>query len=160
MQAARDMPPEDRDEMIRGMVEGLAARLAERPDDPEGWRMLGRSWAVLGEPEKSAEAYAEVARRLPADVSAQVDYAAALLALGAPDQPPSSDTVDQLRQVLELDPDNPEALFHLGRAAAVQGDAAGAAAHWRRLLDQLPAGTPERAAIERLLQDLGAGAGG
>jgi cytochrome c-type biogenesis protein CcmH len=156
-QAARDMPADERDEMIRGMVDGLAARLQQQPDDLEGWRMLGRSWAVLGEPAKSAEAYAEVARRLPEDATAQVDYATALLALEPPDQPPSSETVDQFRKVLELDPDHPEALFHLGRAAALRGDTAGAAAHWQRLLEQLPAGTAERAAVESLLQDLGTG---
>jgi cytochrome c-type biogenesis protein CcmH len=156
-QAARDMPADERDEMIRGMVDGLAARLQQQPDDLEGWRMLGRSWTVLGEPAKSAEAYAEVARRLPEDATAQVDYATALLALEAPDQPPSSETVDQFRKVLELDPGHPEALFHLGRAAALGGDTAGAAAHWQRLLEQLPAGTPERAAVESLLQDLGTG---
>lgn len=157
MQAARDIPADERDQMIRGMVDSLAARLEQQPDDLEGWRMLGRSWAVLGEPAKSAEAYAEVARRLPEDVTAQADYASALLALEAPDQPPSSKAIDQFRQVLELDPDHPEALFHLGRMAALRGDTAGAAAHWRRLLEQLPAGTPERAAVEGLLQDLGTG---
>ena len=34
---------------IRGMVEGLAARLKARPDDPDGWVRLVRAYAVLGE---------------------------------------------------------------------------------------------------------------
>ena len=34
---------------IRGMVSGLAERLEARPDDPEGWIRLVRSYAVLGE---------------------------------------------------------------------------------------------------------------
>ena len=33
---------------IRAMVEGLAARLREQPDDPEGWARLVRAYAVLG----------------------------------------------------------------------------------------------------------------
>lgn len=37
---------------IRGMVEGLAARLEGEPNDPEGWVRLVRSWGVLGEIEK------------------------------------------------------------------------------------------------------------
>ncbi|MBK8209776.1 MAG: tetratricopeptide repeat protein [Rhodospirillales bacterium] len=36
--AADRMNPEERQRMIRGMVEGLAARLAEHPDDIDGWR--------------------------------------------------------------------------------------------------------------------------
>ncbi|MEM6682546.1 MAG: hypothetical protein AAF607_09915, partial [Pseudomonadota bacterium] len=35
---------------IQGMVEGLAARLEDDPDDPEGWLMLARSYLVLKRP--------------------------------------------------------------------------------------------------------------
>jgi len=34
---------------IRGMVEGLAARLGTNTDDPQGWVRLVRAWSVLGE---------------------------------------------------------------------------------------------------------------
>ena len=50
------MSPEDRQAMIRGMVERLAARLAEKPDDPEGWARLARAYDVLGETEKAQAA--------------------------------------------------------------------------------------------------------
>jgi cytochrome c-type biogenesis protein CcmH len=55
--AARDMSEEDRSAMVRGMVEGLAARLEDKPDDVEGWRRLARSWGVLGEHAKASAAY-------------------------------------------------------------------------------------------------------
>ncbi len=58
MEAASEMTPEERQSMIRGMVEGLAARLEENPDDPAGWRRLARAYQVLGEPEKAEEALA------------------------------------------------------------------------------------------------------
>ena len=45
--AASTMSQEDRDAMVRGMVDGLAARLENEPDDLEGWLMLIRSYAVL-----------------------------------------------------------------------------------------------------------------
>jgi cytochrome c-type biogenesis protein CcmH len=61
MAAAEQMLPEDRQRVIRGMVEKLAARLADQPDDIEGWRRLARAWEVLNEPEKAAEARARVA---------------------------------------------------------------------------------------------------
>ena len=63
--AAREMLPEERARMIRGMVEGLAARLKEEPGDAEGWARLARSWRVLGEPEKEREALTALARLLP-----------------------------------------------------------------------------------------------
>ena len=39
---------------LEGMVERLAARLREQPDDVEGWKLLGRSYAVLGRFAESA----------------------------------------------------------------------------------------------------------
>lgn len=153
--AAQEMAPEDREQMIRGMVDGLAARLEAEPDDVEGWRMLGRSWQVLGEPERSAEAYAKVASLLPEDVAAQVDLAQALLLLEDSTQAPSPEAATQLSKVLELDQNNPEALYHLGRAAAAQGDATTAARYWQRLLAQLPPDAPERAEVQSLLDGLG-----
>ena len=157
MRAAEAMPEEERQAMIRGMVDGLAARLEQQPDDIEGWRRLGRSFAALGETARSAEAYRQVASRLPDDVTAQVEYAEALLAREHMDQPPSLETVAQLQEVLALEADNPVALFHLGRAAAARGDAAAAVRHWQRLLTQMPADAPARAELERLLEDLQAG---
>ena len=80
-------PPEEQAEMIRGMVKGLAARLEQQPDDVEGWRMLARSYGVLGESAKAAEAAQQVALLLPSDAAAQVDYGEALLALQDASQP-------------------------------------------------------------------------
>lgn len=44
--AAPDLPDAA---AIRGMVEGLAARLEADPDDPAGWARLVRAYGVLGE---------------------------------------------------------------------------------------------------------------
>jgi cytochrome c-type biogenesis protein CcmH len=65
MQEAAELSPDEQAQMIRGMVDGLAARLEQQPDDPEGWRMLARSWTVLGEAERAAAAYARLAALLP-----------------------------------------------------------------------------------------------
>lgn len=46
---------------IRAMVSRLAERLAREPNDRNGWLMLARSYEVLGEPEKAAEARARAA---------------------------------------------------------------------------------------------------
>jgi len=54
--AAMDMAPEDRREMIAGMVASLDARLREDPDDIEGWLRLIRSYMVLGQVEEAGQA--------------------------------------------------------------------------------------------------------
>jgi cytochrome c-type biogenesis protein CcmH len=51
--AAGQMSQGDRKEMIRGMVDSLAARLKEDPDNLEGWLRLVRSYVVLGDKPKA-----------------------------------------------------------------------------------------------------------
>jgi cytochrome c-type biogenesis protein CcmH len=65
MDAAAAMGPEDREAMIRGMVERLAARLEAEPDDREGWLRLARAYDVLGEAEKARDARARADRLGP-----------------------------------------------------------------------------------------------
>lgn len=55
--AAQEMTAEEREGFIRSMVEGLAARLEETPDDLDGWLQLGRAYGVLGEQARALEAY-------------------------------------------------------------------------------------------------------
>jgi cytochrome c-type biogenesis protein CcmH len=59
--AARSMSPEERQAMIRGMVEHLAARLEENPDDREGWARLAHAYDVLGDTAKAQAARARAA---------------------------------------------------------------------------------------------------
>ena len=48
---------------VRSMVDGLAARLAQNPDDPEGWIRLVRAYTVLGETDKRDAALATARAR-------------------------------------------------------------------------------------------------
>ena len=59
--AASQLAPQQRDQMIRGMVDRLAARLREDGSDVEGWLRLVRAYMVLGE--RDARAAASDARR-------------------------------------------------------------------------------------------------
>ena len=52
------LPARERDAMIADMVDGLAARLANDPDDAEGWLRLIRSYAVLDRRDDAREAIA------------------------------------------------------------------------------------------------------
>ena len=53
--------------MIQGMVEQLATRLKENPDDPDGWVKLIRSRLVLEDAEGATAAYAEAKAALGSD---------------------------------------------------------------------------------------------
>ncbi len=62
MKRMANMSPEERQQMIRNMVEGLEQKLQDNPDDPGGWLRLIRAWSVLGEKDK-AKAALEKARK-------------------------------------------------------------------------------------------------
>ncbi|MBY3222571.1 c-type cytochrome biogenesis protein CcmI [Rhizobium laguerreae] len=54
--AAETMSAGDRQQMIRGMVESLDAKLNEDPNNFEGWMRLVRSYAVLNDKDRAAGA--------------------------------------------------------------------------------------------------------
>jgi cytochrome c-type biogenesis protein CcmH len=56
--AAAPADSAEQDQMIRGMVERLAARLRQDGSDVNGWIMLVRSYLVLGERERAQAAVA------------------------------------------------------------------------------------------------------
>ena len=72
--AAGNMSPDERMAMIRSMVQRLADRLAEKPDDLEGWTRLGRAYAVLGEKAKAADAWGRAAALAPGDAAIRAEW--------------------------------------------------------------------------------------
>ncbi len=76
-------PTTGQDQMIAGMVAGLAARLKEHPDDPQGWIKLVRSYAVLGDTASRDSALAEAKARfaVKGDVIEQLETAAQTAAM-------------------------------------------------------------------------------
>ena len=83
---AASMSEEDRKAMIEGMVAKLDARLAESPDDLEGWQRLIRSYAMLKDPEKAKSALQRARTALAANgqALAQINAAAQELGLEQP----------------------------------------------------------------------------
>ena len=63
--AAQSMSPEERQAMIRGMVDRLAARLEQNPNDKDGWARLAHAYEVLGETDKAQAARARAAAASP-----------------------------------------------------------------------------------------------
>jgi cytochrome c-type biogenesis protein CcmH len=76
--AAQNMAPADQQQMIRGMVESLDAKLKADPNNFEGWVRLVRSYAVLNDKDRAADALKRGLAAFPADG----DQGKQLLALG------------------------------------------------------------------------------
>ncbi|MDT7934943.1 MAG: c-type cytochrome biogenesis protein CcmI [Sphingomonadaceae bacterium] len=83
MAAASRLPPSQQQDMIRSMVDRLAARLKSNPQDPEGWLRLMRARMVLGDPQAAAAARREALAAL-SDASARAQIEQGAKALGVP----------------------------------------------------------------------------
>ena len=130
---------------VEAMVERLAARLRENPEDAEGWRLLGRSNAVLGRYAEAADAYARAAARAPRDAQLLADLADVLaMARG---QTLQGEPEKLVLRALELEPNNLKALALAGTAAYERRDFAAAAAFWERMLAHVAPGSEDARSI-------------
>ena len=124
-------------EQINAMVARLAAKLRENPDDIDGWKLLGRSYMVMGRFPEAVAAYAKAAEKAPRDAQLLADFADALAMTrgeklaGEPEQ--------LVLRALEVDPNNLKALALAGTAAYERQDFAKAAEFWGRMLPLVPA---------------------
>ena len=116
-------------------IAALRARLGEYPQDPAGWILLARSLATTGQFGDAAEAFAQ-ARNLAGD-DADLLAGEAESRARAADGNFSGEPERLLRRALELDSENPTALWLSGLAAAGRDDLATAAGFWKRALPQI-----------------------
>ena len=137
---------------VAQMVQGLAQRLRARPDDLQGWTMLGRSYLVMGRYGDAADAYAQANRLATDDPDIEANYAEALVltsprALTGPAAP-------LIEQALARAPGNPQALWLGGLLAQARHDDALAARRWNTLLAQTGLPDDFRSAVQQHLQSL------
>lgn len=143
---------------IEAMVEGLAARLRENPDDAAGWKMLGRSYAVLGRFGEAVDAYAKAALRAPRDAQLLADFADALaMARG---QSLQGEPEKLVLRALEIEPANLKALALAGTAAFERGEYARAAEFWERMLPHVPPDSEDARVVRDNVAEARSRAGG
>lgn len=124
------------EDQIRELAGRLASRLEKEPDNVEGWVMLGRSYAALGEFDKAARAYGTAVARAGNDAALLADYADALaMAQGRSLQGEPEKVIER---ALAIDPQNVKALALAGTARFDRKDYAGAVQYWERILKVAP----------------------
>lgn len=154
VKAAQSMSANDRMAMIRGMVDGLAARLKNEPDDIAGWQRLARSYGVLGELGKARDAYGHLASKQPNDISALSDHASAIARMLPKDTAIPPELAALGDRILALDPEHTNALWFTGMARAEAGDPKGARERWTRLLTKLDANGLQYANVKKSIEAL------
>jgi len=152
-EAMATLTPEQRQQAIRGMVDGLAARLKDNPQDRGGWLRLANAWKVLGEHAGAVDAYSQADALAPVDDRLLADWAEAHVRGLKPGEAPSPPAVAVLERLEKADPRNGLALFYLGAASFAAGDKKAAAARWKTLLAMLPPDAPIRGLLEQRIKE-------
>ena len=155
MAAAEQMTPEQRQAFIESMVERLAAKMKEEPENLDGWIRLANAYGVLEKREQARAAWAEAAKRAPSRLDVQLDYAGALiqgrtdLAKTVPAEFPEA-----VKRIRTLDPANPLGLFYAGVVARAEGRPDEAKALWEKVLALMPEGSQERQQLQHEIDTL------
>jgi cytochrome c-type biogenesis protein CcmH len=125
-------------EQIAAMAEKLAERLKDRPDDVEGWTMLARSYSVLGRHPEALKAFETASNLRKDDPNLLADYADSMAMNQSSDL--TGAPMKLVERALQLDPNNPKALYLAGTQAFNTQDFAGAITLWEKVAAVAPPG--------------------
>ena len=125
--AGEKLPPIDQ------MVEKLAARLRDNPQDAQGWQMLGRTYLILQRTSDAVAAYGHAYDLLgDSDPDFLVDYAE-VLATDNDDQMAGRPT-ELVMRALEIQPGMSKGMWFAGFASYQADDYTSAIKHWSIVL--------------------------
>ena len=133
-------------EQINAMVDSLAQKLKQNPDDAEGWIMLGRSYNAMRRYAEAADAYGRAVALQPNNPQILTDYADILAMkngrnmLGEPEK--------FIQQALQIDPNNMKAIALMGTAHFQRKNYAAAIEAWQKILSMVPPDSPVAASIK------------
>lgn len=135
--AVMDMESTD----FNALIDDLKGRLSERPEELEGWLLLGRSLKSLQRFDEALEALQTALRIAPDNALVKVELAEAMLF--ASGDPRVSDEIRTLLQSAVADePGIQKGLWLLGIDAAQRGEDAQAIEYWQHLLGEVDSNTP------------------
>lgn len=158
--AAAGMSEQDRAAMIDGMVQSLADRLANDPDDVEGWLRLANAYTVLDRPADALDALDRAADAGPDDPRALRQWLRLRLNDWTVAEPMPADARQRLDRLVQLVPEATDVMMLTAVRAESLGQRQEALAHYRRLLQAMPADAPARATVTARIEALSSDEGG
>ena len=151
VKAAQNLSGEERLAMINNMVEQLARKMVNDPENAEGWVRLGRSYGVLNKHTKSRDAYSKAAALKPKDLSILTAYAVAIARARRSGAAMPQKLKSVSEQILAINPSHGAALWFNGIAMMEAGNQIGARDRWLQLLAILD---PKDAKYSKVLEKI------
>ncbi|HOY71085.1 MAG TPA: tetratricopeptide repeat protein, partial [Methylotenera sp.] len=125
---------------IDALLGKIKAKLAQNPNDVEGWLLLARSNASLGNFEEALPAFEKASVLAPNDADLFADYADVLAIANGYKLAGKPEAL--LERALEINPKHEKSLKLAGAAAYERQDYAKVALFWGRLKEILPKDSP------------------
>jgi len=138
-------------EMINQMVERLANRLKDNPNDYPGWARLANAYKVQGRLDEALQAFGKTGPLLDTDANIITQYAD-LLATRAKGNF-AGQPIAQVNKALRIDPKQPNALMMAAQAAYQAADYNTAIRHWETVLSVLPSGSEDSKLVANEIAD-------
>jgi tetratricopeptide (TPR) repeat protein len=136
---------QDWPEALRQYQEGAKANPKEKVTYS---KRIADTWLAQGKGEQAAGTVSEILKERPNDDAAKAVNASLLLKTGNPEKIKSA--VNDLRELVKKEPDNPLYKFALGQALLVKGDRNEATAQFRESLNKNPRYLPSIMALSQL----------
>jgi len=133
------------------MIDDLAVRLEQNPEDGRGWSLLARTYAVSKRYPEALSAYEKAANLIQDDAIMLVDYADILAMVNG--KTFKGKPLELVERALKIDPNNVKGLALRGSAAFEMRDYAGSAAYWSKLLPMLPPNSPMLAQTKKGIEN-------
>jgi cytochrome c-type biogenesis protein CcmH len=157
VRAAAHAQAESRAREMAALVDKLAKRLEQEPNNLQGWLILAQSYSAMQRNAEAAEAYRHAYELSGKDATYAADYGESLVAAAEATVTPAATAL--FEQALQADPSEPRARFYLGLAKAQAGQAREAIAMWRSLELDSPADAQWLPAVREMMRSVAAGAG-
>ena len=120
---------------VEEMVEKLAMRLKEDPNNAKGWFMLARSYMSMNRYKEAVDALEKTDKLIPNNPTIMLRYADALTMLSGGRI--SGKPFDLIKRAVAIKPDDQTGLWLIGMGYAEQGDHKKAISYWNLLLPLL-----------------------
>lgn len=146
--ATAKAPPEQTD-----LVAKLEEKLTKKPNDLDGWLLLGRSYLTTEDYTKAIQAFEKALTLNPNRLDAILPLADSIAITQAGRL--SGKPYQLLQKAYELDPQNQMTLWLLGMAEKQKGDYKQAESYWQTLYSLLPKNSEDRKKIGQFLASIG-----
>jgi len=137
---------------LPALVAKVEDHLGQNPQDGRGWQVLAPIYMRMGRFDDAIKAWRNTLRLMGETADGQADLGEALV--GAANGVVTAEAASAFDRALALDAHNVKALFFTGLSAEQDGKRERAAAIWRDLLHNAPAGAPWIGLVQKSLAQL------